>query len=480
MQALPTNLAAAIKNPDLIYDELARRNFWDYFCRINPKIKKGWWQHDAAQNLQQFYEDLIAGKRPILVIEAPPQHGKSELIVIFISWLAGKHPDYRSIYTSFSERLGVRANLKLQRLYTSEIYQRIFPGTKIKDAGATGISSTRNRELLEYIDKDGYFRNTTVMGAITGEGLDLGIIDDPLKGREAANSITIRDKIWDWFTDDFFTRFSESAGMLAILTRWHIDDPIGRLIASNKDVKVLKYPALADENAKLMPHDPRTPGSGDALFPEHKSKEFLLARKLVMLVARWLSLYQQSPIQEGGGMFKVSMFNIIDALPSGITKTVRYWDKAGTDGGGCNTAGVKMSQAPNGRWVVSDVVKGQWSALERERRIRQTAELDGTSVEIWIEQEPGSGGKESAEATVRNLAGFNIKVERVTGDKVERAMPYSAQVEAGNIDLLRGEWIKDFIAEHEQAPNGSFKDQWDAAGGAFNKLAGDMFTLDNL
>lgn len=480
MQALPKNIAAAINNPDLILDELARRDFWTYFCRINPKLKKGWWQRDAAKNLQQFYDDLIAGNRPILIIEAPPQHGKSELIVVFISWLAGKHPDYRSIYTSFSERLGVRANLKLQRLYTSDVYRRIFPGTKIKESGAIGVSATRNRELIEYIDNDGYFRNTTVMGSITGEGLDLGIIDDPIKGREAANSITIRDKIWDWFTDDFFTRFSESAGLLAILTRWHIDDPIGRLIEANKDVKVLKYPALADKDAKLMTHDPRTPGSGEALFPEHKSEEFLLGRKLVMLAARWLSLYQQSPIQEGGGMFKVSMFNLIDALPSSITKTVRYWDKAGTDGGGCNTAGVKMAQAPNGRWIVVDVVKGQWSALERERRIRQTAELDGTSVEIWIEQEPGSGGKESAEATVRNLAGFNIKVERVTGDKVERAMPYSAQVEAGNIDLLKGEWIKDFIAEHEQAPNGSFKDQWDAAGGAFNKLAGTSYTLDNL
>jgi predicted phage terminase large subunit-like protein len=479
---LPPNLIHLLSNPDLALDELARRSFYSYWCRINPKIKRGWWQKDAAENLQIFYEDLIADRRPMLVIEAPPQHGKSELIVVFISWLAGKHTELRSIYTSFSERLGIRANLKLQRLYSSDVYRRIFPSVLISSTNpeAKEKPSIQNRELIEYAGEVGYFRNTTVGGPITGEGLDLGIIDDPIKGREAANSIVVRDKIWDWFTDDFFTRFSESAGLLAILTRWHIDDPIGRLIASRKGVKVLKYPALAEDGAHLMDHDPRTPGSGKALFPEHKSEEFLLERKTVMMPSRWLSLYQQSPIQEGGGMFKVSMFGFIDALPIGLTKTVRYWDKAGTDGGGCNTAGVKMSQAQDGKWIISDVVKGQWSALERERRIRQTAEMDGVGVEIWIEQEPGSGGKESAEATVRNLAGFTIKVERVTGDKVERAMPYSAQVEAGNVVLLRSEWNKEFISEHEQAPNGTFKDQWDAAGGAFNKLAGNMYTLDNL
>ncbi len=474
MQALPQNLTALLSNPDLILDEIARRDFWEYFCRINPNIKKGWWQKDAAKHLQQFYDDLVAGKRPALVIEAPPQHGKSELIVIFISWLAGKHPDYRAIYTSFSERLGVRANLKLQRLYDSPVYQRIFPKTKISSTSST--SAARSRELLEYVDQLGYFRNTTVMGSITGEGLDLGVIDDPLKGREAANSTTIREKVWDWFTDDFFTRFSEQAGLLAILTRWHVDDPIGRLISTKQGVKVLKYPALADEDAKLMAHDPRTPGEGEALFPEHKSAEFLLERKTVMARARWLSLYQQSPIQEGGSMFKVSMFKIVDTVPA-IRKTVRYWDKAGTDGGGCNTAGVKMAQTADGQWIVLDVVKGQWSALERERRIRQTAELDGHGVEVWTEQEPGSGGKESAENTVRNLAGFTIKVERVTGDKALRAEPYSAQVEAGNILLLNKEWTKDFIDEHENAPHGTFKDQWDAAGGAFNKLASSTYDI---
>lgn len=460
---------------DEVRRELARRDFYRYFLMINPKLKAGWWQEDAAAHLMQFYFDMVDGKRPKMVIQAPPQHGKSQLIVDFISWLSGKDPDLRTIYTSFSDRLGIRANLKLQRIFSSELYQKIFPATSINSANVVTISGQklRNREIIEYNDAEGYFRNTTVMGSITGESLDLGVIDDPIKGREQANSKTIRDKTWDWFTDDFFSRFSENAGLLAILTRWHVDDPIGRLIGQSEDVKVVTYKAIADEDE---PHR----ACGEPLFPEHKSLEFLLERKKVMAESRWLSLYQQSPIIEGGGMFKVDKFRIIDAAPAKLTRIVRYWDKAATEDGGCNSAGVKIGRTIDGQYIVLDCVKGQWSSLTRERRIRQTAEMDGKSVKIWIEQEPGSGGKESAESTIRNLSGFTIKSEKVTGDKVLRAEPYAAQVEAGNVMLLRGEWNKDFISEHESAPNGALKDQWDAAAGAFNKVAKAIYSLDNV
>ena len=89
---------------------------------------------------------------------------------------------------------------------------------------------------------------------------------------------------------------------------------------------------------------------------------------------------------------------------------------------------------------------------------------------MWIEQEPGSGGKESAENTVINLAGFVIKVERVTGSKEVRAEPFAAQVEQGNVMILKAAWTKAFIDEARLFPNGKFKDQIDAAGGAFNKM----------
>jgi hypothetical protein len=216
----------------------AKDNFWVYRQYINPSLKLSWFQKEIAYALMQFYEDYKAGRRPKLIIEAPPQHGKSVQVIEFISWLAGHDPDAKTIYASFSERLGIRANLRLQRIYDSEKYKQVFPETQINKQNTVTISGQflRNREILEYVNREGYFRNTTVNGSITGESLDISVLDDCVKGRAEAESQTIRDKTWEWLTDDFFTRFSESAGMLVIGTRWHIDDPMGRLMS-----KAYKY-----------------------------------------------------------------------------------------------------------------------------------------------------------------------------------------------------------------------------------------------
>jgi predicted phage terminase large subunit-like protein len=89
-----------------------------------------------------------------------------------------------------------------------------------------------------------------------------------------------------------------------------------------------------------------------------------------------------------------------------------------------------------------------------------------------VEQEPASGGKESAEASIRNLAGFSVHADRPTGDKVRRADPYSVQVNIGNVSLLHGDWNKGFIEEHRYFPFGAFKDRVDSAAAGFNELAG--------
>jgi hypothetical protein len=189
----------------------ARTCFITYRQLLNPAAKWGWWQREVAATLQQFEADLMAGRRPKLVIQAPPQHGKSTIVVEFIAWMAGRHPDKRTIYASFSDRLGLRANLKMRRIFAIDAHQRVFPG--VIHLGTPGSEVQRTQNLLEYAGQDGYFRNTTVRGSITGESLDLGVVDDPIKGRAEANSPTVREAAWDWFTDDFFSRFSEDAGL---------------------------------------------------------------------------------------------------------------------------------------------------------------------------------------------------------------------------------------------------------------------------
>jgi hypothetical protein len=189
---------------------------------------------------------------------APPQHGKSWAATDFTAWCAGKNPNWKVIFASYSTELGTRTNLALQRILTGEPYQLIFPHIKI------GTPSWQcNSELIEFADYSGSFRNTTIEGQINGLELHLGIIDDPVKGRIEANSPLIRDRTWSWFSDDFLPRFAKDSALLIVMTRWHKDDLLGRFIERSPGVKVLRYPAIAERDEEYRK-------AGEALFPELK------------------------------------------------------------------------------------------------------------------------------------------------------------------------------------------------------------------
>lgn len=185
-----------------------------------------------------------------------------------------------------------------------------------------------------------------------------------------------------------------------------------------------------------------------------------------------------------GKVFNRADFHLIDAIPNDVTRWVRYWDKAGTDekkpdgtinSESARTASVKMGWSPGlKKYVIAHAIAGRWSAFQRERVIKQVADLDGIGVEVWTEQEPGSGGKESAQATIIMLAGYAIRADRPMKNKYARALPYAAQVEAGNVAVLRASWTEAYLSElHAFDPDDDavLKDQTDASSGAFNKLA---------
>jgi predicted phage terminase large subunit-like protein len=416
------------------------------------------------------------GTRPLWVLEAPPQHGKSRTLTDFAAWLAGKEPDWRTIYASFSSDLGDKANAAMQRTLDSDNFKMTFPKTLLVPRNAKGDAAmySRNSSLLEYIFRKGSFVNTTVQGQVNGKGFDFGLGDDLMKGRNEANSKRQRDKTWDWLMDDFKARMSNDAGILLMMTRWHIDDPIARFVNVFPQTRVLKFPAIATKETQDVKLGYRK--VGQPLFPEFKSAGFLADQKKGMSQAGWESVYQQSPIIVGGGMFPVENFKIIPAMVSRdqILKSVRFWDKAATEDGGAYTAGVLMHSLKDGRYCVEHVWRKQVNRHDREAAMKQNAVLDDAkydSVHIWLEQEPGSGGKDSAQMTATNLAGHAVFYETASGAKELRADPWAGQVQAGNVVLVAGDWNRDFIDEHESFPNSKYKDQVDAAAGAFKKVA---------
>lgn len=439
----------------------ARDCFWEYRKYLNPKMKLGWWQQEVAEQLQQFFEDYDNGLRPKLVIQAPPQHGKSVQVVEFIGWLLGKRPDTRCIYTSFSERLGVRANLQTQRIMVGAKYKHIFPRSTIPERNAVSVSGQklRNREIIELNDHDGYFRNTTVGGSITGESLDLGVIDDPIRGRKDANSATVRNSTWDWFTDDFLTRFSESGALLCILTRWHIDDPIGRLIASDSSVKVLNYPAIAtrDETHRK---------EGEALFPEHKSLEFLLERKAIMPASNFEALYQQNPFVKGGEMFRDEWWRYYKELPK-LRRKIIYADTA-IKAKEQNDFSVFQfwGESTTGQLYLIDQLRGKWEAPEllvQARAFYQKHRPSAFKVE----------DKASGTQLIQTLSREGIPIIGIPRniDKVTRALGTSPMVESGNVYLPSdAPWLSDYLSEFGQFPNGANDDQVDPTMDAIEDL----------
>ena len=472
LQKLPLPYQIAFENPELVQEmhkiRQARKSFWAYrlYINTNPRrMKHGWWQKEIAAALQQFAEDLIAGLCPMLIIQAPPQHGKSIQIIEFMSWLAGKYPHLQKIFTSFSERLGIRANLRLQRIFEGERFKKVFPDFRLPLP--TDKMYTRNREILEYVDQDGYFRNTTVGGAITGESLDLGIIDDPIKGRAEANSETIRDKTWEWFTDDFFTRFSEEAGLLFILTRWHIDDPAGRLIASKpENLKVLVYPAIATADE---PNRKR----GEALFPEHKSKKFLLARKKVLGEANFEALYQQNPIIMSGKIFKKKWFKYFFALKRYdhivLSVDTAYKAEQHNDPSAMLVWGVHKQADVGEAYDLIDVYVDRLEYPDLKRAIIDMANKWAFDHKFYarhknftiIIEDKASG--QSLIQEIRRETNFPIAALEPESDKLTRAHVVTPHFEAGKIAFLHAaEWLKDYITELIQFDNGQHDDQVDA------------------
>ena len=470
---------------EAIRKEIERRkltsDFYAYRKYMNPKMIDGWWQKDVAKHLEQFKDDMINKRSPILIIQAPPQNGKSEQITDFISWYLGQFPATKCIYASFSERLGVRANRKLQKIFDSEEYRTLFPRAVINGSNTvTKVGQLlRNQDIIEIGHEGGFFRNTTVRGAITGESLDLGVIDDPIKGREQANSVTIRNRTWDWLMDDFFTRFSDGGGLLVILTRWHVDDPIGRLIDRFPKAKVLTYKAIAEVDEEHRK-------AGEALFPEHKSLEFLLDRKRIMDTANWEALYQQNPVVSGGNLFKTDDFVMYDDLPQIKWRGI-YVDTAQKTGERNDYTVMQLwGQGIDGKAYLLDMVRGKFEAPELEKvaitfwnkcRAMDTAKY-GTLRKMAVEDKVSGTGLIQV---LRRMAVPVVPIKR-TKDKYTRALDVLPSVAAGLMCLpKRATWIKDVISEVSQFPEGTHDDIVDPLlDAAVDMLLKGVYTLDNI
>lgn len=307
------------------------------FCGIGELQKRdgqpiiyGWFVRELCSILERFKEEMEAGNRPLYVIEAPPQVGKSICLQDFTAWMCGLNPDLRIIFASFSDDLGIRANKSLQTTMSNDAYKWLFGDLINSDNVRNMVGSQRNDHQIDFVGFSGSFVNTTSQGQITGKSCDLMIIDDPIKGREQANSETMRNKVWNWFTNDAMTRMSPKSGTIIINTRWHLEDLAGKVMASGMPYKRFTFKAIAEEDEEHRL-------KGEVLVPEYKGIEFYNNFRQTLSEADWQSLFQQNPVVEGGNLFKADWFETIDFISDTemdytfITADTSYTSKQSSD-----------------------------------------------------------------------------------------------------------------------------------------------------
>lgn len=460
-----------LSNPKTIEQELSRRNLEDFIRYTFPDYDFGWFNEELAEKLTQFVQDVQDGKQPRLMIFAPPRSGKSEQVSRRLpAWALGKYPDMSIIAASYSDGLASRMNKDVQRIIDSDLYFDVFPNTTLSGRREKSSDYARNNKIFEIVGHKGSYKSAGVLNGITGMGADIGIIDDPVKDALQANSKTFRDSVWEWYTSTFYTRLSPKSGILLCMTRWHEDDLAGRLLKAAEEDNgdkwvVIDYPAIATKDEKHRK-------KGEALHPSRYPLKHLLKIMKAVGSRVWNALYQGSPIAQTGSIFKTDKLTIVDAIPAGvIIRKVRGWDLAATKDDGDYTAGVLVGEGSDGRFYVLDVVRGQYSSLEVEEIIKATASRDGYNVDVHLPQDPAAAGKSWAQRLVSLLAGFTAKAERMAGDKILRSSAWAAQMEAGNVVLLRGPWNTAFIEEYRDFPYGKNDDQVDGGADAFNEIA---------
>lgn len=451
--------------------ELATRSMKEFVTQawphIEPETPLAWnWHLDGlALHLEAMQRKEVRQ----LLVNVPPGTMKSLFCSVF--WPAfvwTTQPWRRFLAASYSEPLAFRDSVKCRDLIQSEWYQRNWP-TKLRgDDNAKG----------KYTNHGGGWRMaTSVEGRGTGEHPDFIIVDDPHNAREAISDAK-REAAWDWWTGTMASRgVSRAVCHLVIMQRLHTKDFSGHIM--NKGTFDHICLPMRFEPGRMKPTslgwmDPRKT-EGELLWPSLFPDKIVTGLEMEMGPYHAAGQLQQRPAPRGGGLFKREWMNLIlPEPPRDLVSVIRYWDKAGTkDGTGAQTAGALVGRRTNGRFVILHIITGRWNAVEREEIIAATAIMDRKNYPgtvIWTEQEPGSGGKESAEATIINLAGFTVWADKVTKSKECRADPLACQFAAHNVEILAGPWTEEFIDEAEIFPNGRCKDQVDAAGGALNKL----------
>lgn len=466
--------------------ERARRNLLPFVCYTMPTYEVNW-HHRAICNQMDRW---VSGDVRRLMIFVPPRHGKSEIGSRRLpAYIMGRQPDASIIATSYSADLASRTNRDVQRIIDSPEYRELFPGTVLYGKNVRTMADgswLRNSDIFEVVGRGGVYRSAGVGGGITGMGASYAILDDPIKNREEADSLTYRERLWEWYRSTFYTRLEKDARLLLILTRWHQDDLAGRLLAfaesdpSADQWQVVSFPAMREDGSN--PDDPRA--IGESLWP-NKYDDVALAKIRASVGSRvWASLYQQRPAPTEGGLIKRAWWRFWIGkdtnpppvttrmgdgtvyehpqvvLPDAFDDMIQSWDMTFKDTKGSDFVAGGVWGKQNANSYMLDLTHKRMDITATIRAVQDLSlKWPETYAKIVEDKANGPAVIGMLQGQVSGLIAYDPK-----SGKEGRVNAVSPQIESGNVYLPHptiAPWVEAMIDECASFPNGAHDDMVD-------------------
>ena len=460
-----TETAAEISDKEFLKREqarraLARRSYKRYLYYVHGDSWKRTRMSDyLADRVQEFVETNTGNAYDILIIQTPPQHGKSLTITeTFPSWYMGKYPKNRIIEVSYNEdtarRFGRKNMEKVEQF-----------GKSLFNLSTGSIWTTTEFELSNGWGK---MMSRGVMSGITGNPANLMVIDDPIKNRAEADSEAYREKLWGEWQNSMKSRFAAGAKVIIIATPWHEDDLMSRVIAREPNVTVLRLPVEAEEN-DLLGRNP-----GEALAPElGKDNHWLEQFKSGYIndpanggMRAWQALYQCSPRVEGGNIVRREWWKYYDRrdIPAFATTLISV-DAAFKDADDNDFVAIEVWGKLGNNYYLRYCLNQHLNFPNTVQAIRLMKRLFPESQYILVED------KANGSAIIQTLRSEFIGVIAVTpkGGKVARVHAVSPAIESGNVFIPMDEaWAEEFVDQFTAFPAAAHDDMVDCASQALS------------
>lgn len=466
---------------------LARRRLLQFTQMTHPAYSAGWVHDDICRRLERFSEQVRERKSPRLMLLMPPRHGKSELASIrFPAWHLGHSPNHELINVGYNLDLPMKFSRKVREVLRDPQYTAIFPDTKL-DPDAQSIEAWNTTA-------GGGFTAAGVGGGITGKGAHILIVDDPIKNQEEADSVLVRDKLWDWYQSTAYTRLAPGGGVLVIETWWNDDDLAGRLQQmmlkdpSADQFEIIKYPALSeaweyrdngsneilrfDEEQQISDPQIQLLRPKDFCLHEDRYPTDALKRIRANLQPRiWSALYQQNPVPDEGMYFKKEFFRYQKGIPmpNGF-RIYTAWDFAiGEKQQNDWTVGATIMQDDTDTLYVLEVfrmkgdsfqiVEAMLDVAKRWGEVPNTGYLIGAEDgQIWRAIEPLLKKRMTER---RQFPPYEVL--RPMTDKLARARPLQGRMQQGRVVFPEGAaWLPQAEQELLRFPAGAHDDVVDA------------------